>query len=78
MELTKDNEKEEDKKKQVEVPNIEEMTVKEAITKLKEVNLELKIENEPENLDKTTAIIKEQLPKQGISVYEGTKILVTL
>lgn len=78
LELTKDNEKEEDQKKQVEVPNIEGMTIIEATKVLKEVNLDLQIENEPENLDKTTTIIKEQLPKRGINVYEGAKILIKL
>ena len=29
-------------------------------------------------LDKTTTIIKEQLPKKGISIYEGTKILLKI
>ncbi len=78
LELTKDNETQEDKRKQVEVPNVEQMTINDAIKKLKEVNLSLQIENEPEDLDKSTAIIKEQLPKQGISVYETTKILVRI
>lgn len=78
LELTKDNEKEEDKKKQVEVPNVEGMTIQEASKALKEVNLDFQIENEPEGLDKTTAIVKEQLPKKGITIYEGTKILIKL
>lgn len=76
LELTKDNEKEEDKKKQIEVPNIENMTVKEATKALNELNLDLQIQNMLEDLDKETTIIKQQLPKQGISVYEGTKVLV--
>lgn len=78
MELTKDNEKEEDKRKQVEVPNIEGISITEAIKKLKESNLSLKIQNEPEGLDKNNTNIVEQLPKSGISVYEGTEILVTI
>ncbi len=78
LELTKDNEKEEDKKKQVEVPNIENMTVAEAVKALKQLNLDIQIQEEPENLDKTKAIITKQLPKQGINVYEGTKILVSI
>ena len=76
LELTKDNE--EDKKRQVEVPNVEGMTIQEASKALKEVNLDFQIENEPEGLDKTTTIIKEQLPKKGISIYEGTKILLKI
>ena len=77
LELTKDNETEENKKAQVEVPNVEGITVQEAIKVLKEMNLELQIQDEPENLDKTT-VIKRQLPKEGISVYEGTKVIVNL
>ncbi len=76
--MTKDNEKEEEKKKQVEVPNVENMTVAEAVKALKQLNLDLQIQEEPENLDKTKAIITKQLPKQGINVYEGTKILVSI
>ncbi len=76
--MTKDNEKEEDKKKQVEVPNVENMTVAEAVKALKQLNLDIQIQEEPENLDKTKAIITKQLPKQGINVYEGTKILVSI
>lgn len=78
LELTKDNEKEEDKKKQVEVPNVEGLTIQEASKVLKEVNLDFQIENEPEDLDKTTTIVKEQLPKKGITIYEGTKILLKI
>ncbi len=60
------------------MPNIEGMTVQEAIKALKEKNLDLQIENEPEDLDKAEALVKEQVPKQGISVYEGAKILLKL
>ena len=76
LELTKDNETEETKKTQVEVPNIEGMTISEARKKLKEINLSLQIKNESEELDENTAIVSEQLPQQGISVYEETEILV--
>ncbi len=78
MELQKDNVSEEDVKKQVEVPEIEGMTIQEATKVLKEYNLELQIENEIENYDKKSTLVKEQLPKRGISVYEGTKIIVTI
>lgn len=78
LELQKDNETEEDMKKQVEIPNVEGMTITEATKALKNVNLDLQIENEPENIDKTKVVVKEQLPKQGISVYEGTKIMISI
>ena len=75
LELQKDNVKEEDIKKQVEIPNVEGMTIIEATKILKNVNLDLQIENEKEDIDKTKVVVKEQLPKQGIRVYEGTKII---
>lgn len=78
LELTKDNETEEDTKKQIEVPNIEGLSIQEATKLLKEKNLELQIENEPQDLDKKETMIKEQLPKQGISIYEGTKVIVSI
>ena len=74
--LAKNNETEETKRNQVEVPNVEGMTISEAKKKLQEVNLSLQIQDEPEELDESTAVITEQLPQQGISVYEETKILV--
>ena len=76
--MQKDNEKEEDVKKQVEVPDIEGLSLEEATKALKEVNLEIQIKNEPEEYNKKETIVKEQLPKRGISIYEGTKVIVTI
>ena len=52
------------------------MTVKEAKKKLKEVGLGIQSESK-EEIDEETAVIKEQIPKQGIKVYEGTKIIIS-
>lgn len=65
-------------KKQVEVPEIEGISVKEATKLLKERNLQMQIQNEPEEYNKEETIIKEQIPKKGINVYEGTKIIVKI
>lgn len=78
LELTKDNEKEEDIKKQVEVPSVEGLSIKEATKILKNVNLSIQIENSPEDLDTENTIIKEQVPKKGITVYESTKIIIKI
>ena len=78
LELQKDNEKEEEIKKQIEVPDIEGLSIEEAEKILKEVNLELQIKNEPEEYNKKETIVKEQLPKKGITIYEGTKVIVTI
>ena len=76
LEIKKDNQKEEDIKKEVEVPKIEGLTIDEASKMLKKMNLDIQIENKIENIDKKNTIIKEQIPKQGIKVIEETKIIV--
>lgn len=78
LELQKDNVNEEDLKQEVEVPKIEGMIIEEAINVLKKYGLEMQIENKSEEFDKKTTIIQEQIPKQGIKVYEGTKIIVKI
>ena len=60
------------------MPNVEGMNILDATKVLKEVNLSLKIQNEPETYDKEQTVIKIQLPKKGIRVYEGTKIIVEI
>lgn len=54
------------------VPNLTGISIEEAKTKLKELNLEIDISDEVEK----NQIIKEQVPSQGIQVKEGTKIIV--
>jgi len=78
LELQKDSEQEENKKEQIKTPDLEGMTVEEAIKMLKEHNLDIQVENEPEEYNKTNTIVKEQLPKKEIHVYEGTKIIVKI
>lgn len=77
LEITKDNQTEENIKTEVTVPNVVGMTISEAEKELKEVGLELDLDIEGE-INKKEVIIKEQLPKYGIKVYEGTKISVTI
>lgn len=77
LETTKDNEREEEAKQEVAVPNIVGMSVSEAEKTLKDVGLELEIDTEDE-IDKKEVIVKEQLPKYGIKVYAGTKVTVTI
>ena len=56
---------------QVDVPKITEKTLGEAKTILKEVGLEY--ESDTENQE---AIITNQLPKEGIKVNQGTKVIL--
>lgn len=77
LEIQKDNETDEEKTKEVTVPNIVGMTISEAEKVLKEIGLGIDFDSEGE-INKSEVIIKEQLPKSGIKVYEGTNIFVTI
>lgn len=59
----------------VEVPNVEGLTIEEARKTLKESGLDINIENE-ENVNEKETIVKEQLPKKGIKLKSGTKVIV--
>lgn len=76
LETIKDGELEEEKKKEVEVPNIEGKTLKEAEKILKENNLKLVISNEQEGMDKENTTVKEQTPKASIKVKEESNVYV--
>ena len=62
LEIKKDNEKEEDIIKEVEVPELREKTIKEAKKILKENGLELILKQETEE-DVNERVIVEQIPK---------------
>ena len=78
LEVVKDNEEVEQVKNNVQVPNIEGKSIKEAESILKENNLKLVINNEQEGIDKENTIIKEQTPKAGVKVKEEANIYVEL
>ncbi len=78
LEVVKDNEEVEQIKNDVQVPNIEGKSIKEAESILKENNLKLVINNEQEGIDKENTIIKEQTPKEGVKVKEEANIYVEL
>ncbi len=78
LEVIKDNEEAEQVKNDVQVPNIEGKSIKEAESILKENNLKLVINNEQEGIDKENTIIKEQTPKAGVKVKEEANIYVEL
>ena len=59
----------------VEVPNVEGLTIEEARNTLKESGLDINIENE-ENVNEKETIVKEQLPKKAIKLKSGTKVIV--
>lgn len=75
LEVVKDGEQDE-QASEIEVPNIEGKTLKEAQSILKESNLNLIINNEQEGINKETTIVKEQTPKAGIKVKEGSSVYI--
>lgn len=70
----KKEEAEGDVKEEVIMPNITGLTIKEAEGNIKELGLEIKIEEE--GVDKENSIIKEQIPKEGIKVNKWSRIII--
>ena len=60
---------------EIDVPNLIGLTIKEAKEKIKELGIE--IEYEKEEIDEKQVTIKDQLPKAGIKIRKGNKIIVT-
>ena len=82
LEIKKDNEQEEEKQ-EVEVPNVVGMTETDAKKTLEEIGLGLEVkekqENNAENSKNNTdeeKVITEQLPKAGITIKQGTTVIV--
>ena len=76
LEVTQGNTDEIEQIEKVQVPDITEKTISEAQKILKDNSLEMVIENDSEELDKDNIIIKEQIPKAGITVNSASKIYV--
>lgn len=76
LEVTQGNTDEVEPIEQVQVPDITEKTISEAQKILKDNSLEIVIENDSEELDKDNIIIKEQIPKAGITVNSASKIYI--
>ena len=72
MELNKENE--EEVNENIAVPNITGLTIKEAEKIVKELGIEIKIDEK--GIDKANTIIKEQIPKQGIEISKKSKIII--
>ena len=61
---------------QVDTPDIIGKTITEAEKILKEVGLELVIQNENEEIDKDSSIVQTQTPQAGIVINKGNKVYV--
>ena len=58
------------------MPNIEGISIKEAQGILKDNNLQLVISIEQEGMDKENTIVKEQTPKAGVKIKQGSNVYV--
>lgn len=76
LEVNQGNQNEIEQKEQVQIPKIEGMSIKEAEKIIKELGLEIVIENDIDILDKENTIITEQSPKEGITINKGNKIYI--
>ena len=77
LEVNKDNESEEDIKNKVVVPNLEGITIGEAKNILKSLNLNIEV-SEDWLGDVEERVITEQIPVNGVDVFEGSSIIVKL
>lgn len=77
LELNKDKQEDDEIIEEIEVPEIRNINIEEAIKKLKEVGLELN-NTFDENINKKETIIKEQVPKPGIKVKKKSKISIDI
>ena len=73
LEIMPDNKKQVEQKQEVIIPEVRNITVNEAINKLKEVGLEANINTE-EEINKDEVKIKDQIPKPGLKIYNNTKV----
>ncbi len=76
LEVIKDGENNEENIIEIEVPNIEGKSIKEAEKILKDNNLVLNINNEVEGMDKENTAVRQQTPKAGIKVKEGSNVYI--
>ncbi len=78
LEVSQGNKDEIEEAQEVKTPNIEGLNLKEAQKIVKELGLELSIEDYTEELDKENTMIVEQTPKEGINVKKGSKIYLKI
>ena len=77
LEIPKDDENNVEVIEQVEVPNVEGLTVEEADKVLEELGLEMYTEEEQtEEIDAKNTIIRSQTPSKGITVNKGSNVFV--
>ena len=77
LEVSQGNQDEIQQVEQVQIPNIEGLNINEAEKIIKELGLEISIENASEDLDKENIKVSGQIPVEGVSVNKGSKVYIT-
>ena len=78
LEVAKDGETGENIVETVEVPDIVGLSIKDAKAKLKENELEININNTPEELDEENTFVKTQTPNAGIVVNKKSNVFIDI
>ena len=76
LEVNQGNPDQVEKKEEIKMPNIKGKTIEEAEKILKEKELEIKINNDSEELDKKETKVKSQIPEPGIKVFKGSCVYI--
>lgn len=76
LEVNKGNAEEVEIMEEIQTPDLLEKTLEEAQQIAKENEIELVIENEAEELDKNSIVVKKQIPNAGITIKKGSKIYI--
>lgn len=76
LEVNQGNQDEIENKEEIDMPDLFGKTLDEAKKIAKENELELVIQNDNEEVDKSTTIVKNQTPKAGIKINKGNKIYI--
>lgn len=77
LDVNQGNQDEIEQREEMQAPDLLGKTLEEAQKITKESELELVIENETEELDKKSSIVKQQIPNSGITIKKGSKIYIT-
>lgn len=76
LEVAQGNQDEVETVEQIQVPNVQGLSIKDAEKVVKELGLDLNIENDSEDIDKENTVVTEQTPKEGITVNKGSKVYI--
>lgn len=78
LEVNQGNADEIETVEEIQAPDLIGKTLREAMELAKENKIELVIENEGEELEEQDIPVREQVPKAGIMIKEGSKVYISI